>query len=262
MQINISENVKKQYEDDRNLATRIAFHNKYSTNNNMTNWKFDQYQFPQNCRILELGCGNGGQWEDRIAQLPKNCILILTDLSEGMVDLVREKYAEFPNVLVQKMDIQNIPFPDNYLDIVIANHMLYHVPDVPKAISEVYRVLKAGGIFYTTTNGNGGMMSFLDHAFKQVNPKIDVFNTELPFSLQNGQKILNEYFPNVKRVDYEDSLAVTETKDLIDWIKSTIAFSNYNENDLENLYEYFENSRIKHGSINIPKEVGMFISQK
>ncbi len=44
-----------------------------------------------------------------------------------------------------KLDIQNMPFPDNKFDMVMCNHVLEHVPDDRKAISEIFRVLKKGG---------------------------------------------------------------------------------------------------------------------
>ena len=45
-----------------------------------------------------------------------------------------------------KIDIQDIPYEDDSFNIVIANHMLYHVSNVNKAIEEVYRVLKRWNI--------------------------------------------------------------------------------------------------------------------
>lgn len=44
-----------------------------------------------------------------------------------------------------KMDIQDIPFQDNTFDIVMCNHVMEHIPDEHKAITEVYRVLKKDG---------------------------------------------------------------------------------------------------------------------
>jgi SAM-dependent methyltransferase len=141
--------------------------------------------------------------------------------------------------------------------------MLYHVPNLSKALSEVKRILKSGGKFYAATNGNGGMRPFLHNAFKQVNPNLDTFFTKsFSFSLQNGKELLSNYFDDVRRYDYEDSLSITETQDLMDWLKSAVSISSYTENDLDGLYEYFEDIRQKEGSINIPKEAGLFISTK
>lgn len=257
------ENVKEQYKDDKNLSKRSNLHAKHSTNKQgLFPWLFEKYKFSKGCRILELGCGNGLQWENRIEQLPDDCILVLSDFSDGMVKVVWDKYSNHKNFLAQKIDIQSIPFPDNCLDVIIANHMLYHIPDLSRALSEVKRVLRSGGIFYSATNGNGGMRTYLHDAFKQVNPKISAFTQSFSFNLQNGKEILSEYFTDVQRVDYEDSLSVTNTQDLIDWIKSTITISSYSENDLNGFYEYFENIRQTEGAINIPKEAGLFISTK
>ena len=49
-----------------------------------------------------------------------------------------------PNVM-EKIDITDIQHPDDYFDAVMCNHVLEHVPDDRKAMSEFYRVLKPGG---------------------------------------------------------------------------------------------------------------------
>ena len=45
-----------------------------------------------------------------------------------------------------KADICNLPFPDNTYDIIFCNHVLEHIPDDTKAMQELYRVLKPGGM--------------------------------------------------------------------------------------------------------------------
>jgi ubiquinone/menaquinone biosynthesis C-methylase UbiE len=257
------ENVKEQYKDDNNLSIRSNLHAKHSTNKQgFFPWLFEKYEFSKGYRILELGCGNGVQWQNRIQDLPDDSILVLSDFSKGMVKIVWEKYSSKKNMLAQKIDIQNIPFPDGCFDVVIANHMLYHVPDLPKALSEVKRILKSGGKFYAATNGNGGMRPYLHNAFKQVNPKLNSFTKDISFTLQNGKEMLSQYFEDVQRCDFEDSLSITVTQDLIDWLKSTITIASYSENDLNGFYDYFESIRQKEGAINIPKESGLFISTK
>ncbi|MGG7056981.1 class I SAM-dependent methyltransferase [Clostridium tertium] len=258
--MNKAENVKDQYSDDKNLAIRTKLHLKYSTNKQgFAPWLFDKYEFLENFNILELGCGNGAQWENRIEDLPKSCSLTLSDFSEGMVDIVRKNYSKYNNVSFQQIDIQDINFPNETFDIIIANHMLYHIPDLQKALYEVKRVLKTGGKFYSTTNGNGGMRTFLHNALKHVDPDTNAFTQEFSFNLQNGYEILSNNFSKVKRIDFEDSLSITETQDLIDWMKSTISIASYSEKDIDRLFDYFEEIRKKQGVINIEKECGLFI---
>lgn len=261
--MNKTENVKEQYKDDSNLSVRIGFHVKYSTNQQgLMPWLFDHYEFAEGYRILELGCGNGGQWENRIHNLAADCVLVLSDFSDGMMKIVWDKYKDHKNFLPAKIDIQNIPFPNHCFDVVIANYMLYHIPDIDTALSEVRRVLKLSGKFYSATNGNGGIRPFLRNAFQQVNPLSSAFTKDFTFSMQNGKDILGKYFGSVQRFDYEDALLVTETKDLIDWLKSTITMASYTEYDADGLYDYFEHMRQRDGVISIPKETGLFVSTK
>lgn len=258
-----SETVKTQYADDTNLSARIKLHARHSTNpQGFGAWLFEQYDFSHCTRILELGCGNGAQWAGRMDALPPDAILVLSDFSHGMVRTAWNKYASVPRVLVQRIDIQDIPFPDGTFDRVIANHMLYHVPDLSGALREVFRVTKEGGIFYAGTVGEGGMHPYLHRAIQKIHPDTAAFSQPLSFTLQNGKAILDAVFPQVRRVDYIDSLRITHTQDLMDWIQSGIVGTALSGDDLGKLYAYFEDIRLQEGAISIPKENGLFISQK
>jgi len=262
--INKKGHVERQYSDDKNLSVRINLHAKHSTNKQgFSNWLWEHYNFPENCQILELGCGNGEQWKSKIDTLSQGCRVILSDFSEGMVNSVREKYKKYELFSFQQIDIQDTPFQSDTFDAVIANHMLYHIPDLSKALSEVRRVLKVGGVFYSSTISNGGMQLFLHESFKRFDPNTKAFAQQFSFTLQNGYELLCAYFRDVKRADYEDSLSITETKDLMYWIESTITLNSCcMEQNMDNLYDYFENIRKRGGAINIPKESGLFISKK
>lgn len=50
-----------------------------------------------------------------------------------------------PNV-DRRIDVQDIPFEDNTFDLVLISHVMQYVPDDTRGLSEIYRVLKPGGI--------------------------------------------------------------------------------------------------------------------
>ena len=61
----------------------------------------------------------------------KNLNYVTTDLNSPLADV--------------KADICNLPFEDNTFDVILCNHVLEHIPNDTKAMSELYRVLKSGG---------------------------------------------------------------------------------------------------------------------
>lgn len=220
--INNQKNVKEQYASAENLNTRISIHQKYSTNKmGFGNWIFSNYKITPSMKVLELGCGTGDMWkghEDLIKACNK---LVLSDFSEGMLENAKanlgDKASLGDGLEYRVIDIQNISFEDENFDVVIANMMLYHVPDMNRGLSEVRRVLKKGGDFYCATFGEHGIIEFLCKVLNAYGVE-DKANKN--FTLQNGKEILEPFFSEVQRLNYEDSLAVTNLDDLIEYIYS------------------------------------------
>ena len=64
-------------------------------------------------------------------------------------DGITLKYFEnYQDYIKDEVDVQDIPYDDNTFDYIIINHVLEHVPQDKKAISELYRVLKPGGVAF------------------------------------------------------------------------------------------------------------------
>lgn len=254
--MNRTELVKEQYRSTDNLNIRITLHEKYSTNRQgFGNWILEQYRFFPGCRILELGCGTGDLWESHTDLLPASSELILSDFSQGMVTEVQKKFAACPHISCQKIDIANIPFPNCSFDWVIANMMLYHVPNLEGALAEAARVLKPGGHFAAATYGEHGIADYLEEHLHAYGFSQKVNNT---FTLQNGNVLLSRRFRTVERCVYPDALEVTETKDLVDYILSMTSMTNLSL-DRAALFAYFEAQKNECGVIRIPKEYGMFL---
>lgn len=248
-------NIKKQYQTSQNLNTRISIHDKYSTNcQPFGNWIVSHYTISPGDQILELGCGTGSMWRESLHLLIGNAMLTLTDFSEGMLETAKRNVTS-ENVRFQQVDIQNIPYPDASFDVVIANMMLYHVPDLHKGLAEVRRVLKPGGFFYCATYGIHGIMEYIMGLLKDMGVSGQIGTT---FTLQNGADSLSLHFESVQRLDREDGLAITDIGDFADYIYSLSSLTNIANVSREVLLSVLE-SRIENGILYVPKEYGMFI---
>ncbi len=213
--------VNTQYRNSSKLNARIRLHQQFSTNKyGWFPWLFDQISFPPRARVLELGCGAGNFWLDNRARIPEGLEITLSDFSEGMLDQTRRNLGE-DRFQYKVIDAQSIPFEDDHFDIVIAFHMLYHVPDTKRALSEVRRVLKPQGRFYTSTVGKSHMVE-LKALVKRFDPQLNLWDGIPPdsFTLENGSRQLGEYFPKVTLRLFDDSLRVTDAGLLMAYILS------------------------------------------
>ena len=254
--INKADIVKNQYSSSSNLNTRISIHDKYSTNKmGFSNWIYSNYEIPEGSRILELGCGTGSMWIGKDEEVKKCGKLILSDSSEGMIETAKEKLSSYDKIEYQVIDIQDIPYEDDSFDIVIANMMLYHVPDLKKGLSEVRRVLKEGGAFYCATFGEHGIMEYLSGILSEYGVED---NTNKNFTLQNGDQYLKSAFGKVERFDYKDSLAVTNIEDIIDYIYSLSSMTSLSSMNREKIRDVLT-EKMTDGVLNVPKDYGMFI---
>lgn len=252
-------NIIEQYKNAKNLNDRICLHEKYSTNSQgWFNWLFEKIDFSKVNRLLELGCGNGKLWQENNIDL-RNREIFLSDISEGMVDEVRTKLGSDFNCIVA--DAEKIPFKDAYFDSIIANHVLFYLNDLNQGLKEISRVLKPNGVLYCSTYGSNHMKEITD-IVQSFDSRVNLSNHSLydVFGLENGEDILKKYFTSVQRMDYQDSLEITESKPLIDYIMS--CHGNQNEilgPRLNEFKEYIDNLLKKDGKIVVTKQAGLFI---
>lgn len=255
-------NIIEQYKNAKNLNDRISLHEKYSTNKQgWFNWLFEKIDLSKVNRLLELGCGNGKLWQENKIDL-RNREIFLSDISEGMVEEVRNKLGSDFNCIVA--DAEKIPFKDAYFDSIIANHVLFYLNDLNQGLKEVSRVLKPNGILYCSTYGSRHMKEITD-IVQNFDSRINLSNHSLydVFGLENGENILKQYFTSVQRMDYQDSLEITESKPLIDYIMS--CHGNQNEMlgpRLNEFKEYIEELLQKDGKIVVTKQAGLFVYVK
>lgn len=249
--------VKQQYAAANNLETRLSIHDKYSTNKQgFGNWIFSNYRIDTGDSVLELGCGTGAMWKNRESLLRACSKVVLSDLSEGMVAAAKDTVGSHDAVEYRVIDIQAIPYEDASFDVVIANMMLYHVPDLDKALAEVRRVLKRGGRFYCATYGEDGILAYLSKILSAYGV---ADTTNKTFTLQNGAAILGRTFSTVEKREYIDSLAVTHIDDMVEYIYSLSSMMPLRTVPRQIVKEILMENAAD-GVLRVPKEYGMFLA--
>jgi len=146
--------VAEQYRGSARFDARVRIYELYdSSPEPWLRWLFERLALRPGERVLELGCGTGNLWRENAERVPDGVILTLTDLSPGMLEQARGRLGGLSLAFeLREVDAQAIPFADASFDVVIANHMFYYVPDRPRGLAEVRRVLRSGGRFAAGTN--------------------------------------------------------------------------------------------------------------
>lgn len=104
---------------------------------------FADFDGAQSKRLLEIGVGLGADHQ-RFAQAGADLYGI--DLTKRAVEHTQRRLAALGlSSRLAVGDVEQLDFPDEYFDLVYSWGVLHHTPDTPKAVSEVWRVLKWGG---------------------------------------------------------------------------------------------------------------------
>ena len=143
--------LRYQYGTAEKLNIRIASHERYSERAlDFRAWVLQWLDLAPGLTVLDVGCGSGafhralGRHDVRV---------IACDRSPGMVQEVLAQAAQYRlPVGACQSDAEALPFAAGSCDRVMANHMLYHVPDQEQALRELRRVLKPGGRVVMATN--------------------------------------------------------------------------------------------------------------
>lgn len=208
----------EQYRSSGRLDQRAALHRRYSTAEQpWFDWIHDRLGLVGPARVLEVGCGPGRLWEDGAARVPAGVSLVLCDLSPGMVAEAVERATRtgaFVAVEGRPADLMELPFADASFDLVVANHMLYHLPDPAQGVAELARVVTPAGHVVAATNGR-------DHVRELHEVEAAVFGaaaldqTVRAFGAETGFPILRQRFAEVSWHQYEDGLRCTDPADVL-----------------------------------------------
>lgn len=258
----------KQYSTQNNLEDRITLHRICGTDGGRwQEWLFDilLQHAPLQAKVLEVGGGTGQFWIKNTERIPKDWEIIFSDRSEGMVKIVREYLKDDRRFLLKTLDAsQPFDFQDAAFDIVVANHMLYHVENLDQCIREIFRILKPGGLFFASAVGVNHMKRIYElvHEFY---PEFAENRVRRHFNLQGGKEKLDPYFASVEVVTPQNKLIV-QKEHLPLLIRYALSFDEIKniigEHEVESFYNFLLTKLDENGTIVIPKEEVLFIGKK
>ena len=253
-----------QYLDAGNLNARIAIHERFSTNpQGWYPWIWDILaELPANAKVLELGCGSGALWMTCPERIPPGWSITLSDFSSGMLDAAWRNLVTINRGLkFEQIDAQSIPYTDETFDVVIANFMLYHVPDRPKALAEIQRVIKPGGVLVAATAGENHLKEMHSWFGRHV-PSAGMLTFRDLFTLENGLSQLQPFFDVIELRRYIDGLRITEIAPLMAYLRSTTTYGDEPESAFARLEQELSNQLQAKGAIEITKDSGVFLAHK
>jgi len=253
-----------QYKDPVKLTARADLHTKYGTAvTGWVPWVLAQIDWPEAGDVLEVGCGPGWLWEGA-ADLPAGLRLTLTDLSPGMVEAAGGRaraLSHFETVATRVADAQTLPFDDDAFDIVIANHMLYHVPQPDVAVAEMARVLRPDGMAMAATVGPR-------HLRELWEVRCEVFGGSPTSTLADvfgsvtGAAILSRRFTDVEWREYEDPLHCTVPEDVVAFLTSAPPGEDASPAQLSSLRRVVDERFHSGGGVfAVSKETGIYLGR-
>ena len=250
--------LREQYRDASNLNARIALHERFSLNPEpWWAWVWRMTHLPASARILEVGTGPADFWRTNLDRIPDGWRITLSDFSPGMIRQARANLgAAAARFHFARINVVALPFPAGAFDGVFANFMLYHAPDLDRAIRELYRVLRPGGKLYAATVGVRHMKQLKD-LLRRLDPKAILVRVEDLFGLESGVDALHHHFPIVNRYLYDDALHVTKTEPLVAYALSGQRSPEL-ERDPEPLRQAIRRTIEREGAFVIEKHSGLF----
>lgn len=253
-----------QYSDSRKLAARARLNSEYTlTEVPWFAWVAQQLELKANDRVLDVGCGPAWFWEHAAGHHPDGLNLVLTDMSQGMVDeaVARCQELRFGSVHGQQADASALPFDDEAFDAVIAMHMLYHVPDPAVAIAEMHRVLKPGGFLAVTTNGANNMRGLYELTTVFGSAPSDP--AAAAFGYDAAEYLLKERFGNVTKAQHPARMRITDLEDVFLALTSYPPGDTASDAQLAGFREAIDLAfKRGNGVLDVEKETGLFVSRK
>jgi SAM-dependent methyltransferase len=133
--------------------------------------------------IVEIGCGSGYFTEKLMKMAPASNEFIAIEPDDTLREHANEKLS--PKVKFLKGTAEDMPLPNEIADLTICHIVLNNLPDVNKAVSEMARVTKCGGIVAAIEPGGGGISYYPDPKLNELEESIEEAYAKAIWDLRN-----------------------------------------------------------------------------
>ncbi len=161
-------------------------------------------------RVLEIGSGTGRLAARIVSSFPQ-AEFTATDRSPRMVEVARAA-----GVPAQVADAMQLPFTHASFDVVVANMMLYHLPDIDHGLAELARVLRPGGALLATTFGHG----MLEELYGLLPD--DGSRPEMSFRQDTARELLSKSFTDISAHTITGTVRFPHRADAVEHMESTL----------------------------------------
>jgi SAM-dependent methyltransferase len=208
------------YADDRHIRSRRAIY-AYAQRPADPRWRTSLIPWDGTQVVADVGCGSGFDLRQIVPQ-GRSRHAIGVDLSAGILRSLEDLRQSGRLSLVQA-DAQRLPLPDASVDVAMAMHMLYHVPDIAAAIGELRRITKPGGTVLASTNSSGHLAEIGELLDAAVSTQLGRPVRAIPadsFTTQTGTVMLSRVFSSVTLRTLDVPLSIPTAQPVITYVAS------------------------------------------
>jgi SAM-dependent methyltransferase len=199
--------VEAEYASERGLEGRRAAY-RYATGPNAVEMTFAAVAEVSPRRVLEVGCGPG-ELAARIRD-EVGAEVVVVDISPRMVELALGRGLD-----ARVGDVAHLPLESEAFDCALAAWMLYHVPNVDRALAELARVLAPGGRLVAVTNA-------VEHLWElRELLGLPVERRRTPFSDRNAEELLLRHFARVEARDAAGAIRFPGRDEVVGYVEAS-----------------------------------------
>lgn len=248
----------KQYKSTNYLDSRIAVHQYNINSESFFEWSWRKMNASDGSKIVEIGCGPGTFWNDNKKHLSEDSSVLMTDFSNDMLDKAKNNIND-SRFAYEITDIDNINYPDESYDVIMAHFVLYHSSDKSKSLSDLSRICKKDGFVSITTNSEKHMFNVYEIG-KSIDDNFPTDRNIDSFTEEMADDILPKHFSKIEKFVNKDYLRITDKQLVLDYVRSAVEPREIavGASFYDDYSKIVEDSINKHGYFEIPKRSPLY----